>query len=122
MFHTEGGKLIYAGVSSTEKVPRTLKLTAHGSSGHGSMPRLDNAITHLSAAVAKIGAWQPPMRLNETTREFFKRLATISSPEDAALYTHVEDIAVQEKLRIERVDRESERQKYGGQPEQRCRT
>ena len=103
MFHTEGGKLIYAGVSSTEKVPRTLKLTAHGSSGHGSMPRLDNAITHLSAAVAKIGAWQPPMRLNETTREFFKRLATISSPEDAALYTHVEDIAVQEKLRASKI-------------------
>ena len=103
MFHTEGGKLIYAGVSSTEKVPRTLKLTAHGSSGHGSMPRLDNAITHLSAAVAKIGAWQPPMRLNETTREFFKRLATISSPEDAALYTHVEDSAVQEKLRASKI-------------------
>jgi acetylornithine deacetylase/succinyl-diaminopimelate desuccinylase-like protein len=98
-FHIENGKLQYAGVSSTEKVPRGMKLIAHGSSGHGSMPRTDNAITHLAAAVAKIGAWQPPMRLNETTREFFARLANISPPSDAYLYTHLDDPKVQEKLR-----------------------
>jgi acetylornithine deacetylase/succinyl-diaminopimelate desuccinylase-like protein len=102
-FHASGGKLEYAGVETTEKVPRGLRLVARGSSGHGSMPRMDNAITHLSAAVAKIGAWQPPMRLNETTREFFSRLAGISSPEDARLFTHLEDPAVQETLRAKRI-------------------
>src|SRR2546423_577127 len=75
------GKLVFAGVAPTQKVPRGLKVVAHGSSGHGSMPRLDNAITHLAAAVAKIGAWQAPMRLNDTTRAFFERLAKISPPE-----------------------------------------
>ena len=54
---------------------------------------------HLGAAVGKVGAWQAPMRLNETTREFFARLATISPPEEASLYTHLEDPAVQAKLR-----------------------
>jgi acetylornithine deacetylase/succinyl-diaminopimelate desuccinylase-like protein len=93
------GKLPYVGVQTTEKVPRGLNLVAHGTSGHGSMPRLDNAVVHLAAAVAKVGAWQPPMRLNETTKTFFERLATISPPDEAALYRNLSDPKVQEKLR-----------------------
>ena len=98
-FVLQNGKLLYAGVSSTEKVPRGLRVVTHGSSGHGSMPRLDNAVTHLGAAVGKIGNWQPPMRLNETTRAFFAGLAKISPPEEARMYTRLSDPAVQEKLR-----------------------
>jgi len=101
--YERGGRVQYVGVSTTEKVPRGIRLVAKGTSGHGSMPRLDNAITHLAAAVAKVGSFQMPMRLNETTRAFFQRLATISPPEEAYLYTHLEDpkesAAVQEKLR-----------------------
>ncbi len=93
------GKLRYAGVAPTQKLPRGLKVTAHGSSGHGSMPRLDNAITHLAAAVGKIGAWQAPMRLNDTTRAFFERLAKISPPEKAWYYTHLDDPKTQAYLR-----------------------
>ena len=103
LFHSVNGRVEYAGISNTEKVPRGLKLVARGTSGHGSMPRLDNVITHLGAAVGTIGSWQPPMRLNETTREFFRRLATISSPEDARLYTHLQDSAVQAKLRQSKI-------------------
>lgn len=98
-FRVADGKLQYAGVETTEKVPRGLRVVAHGTSGHGSMPRLDNPVVHLSAAIAKIGNYQPPMRLNETTREFFKRLATISPPEKTKLFNNVEDPAVQEELR-----------------------
>lgn len=98
-FNIENGKVQYVGISSTEKVPRGLTVVARGTSGHGSMPRLDNAVTHLAAAIGKIGSWQPPMRLNETTREFFARLAKISPPGKAELYTHLNDPAVQEKLR-----------------------
>jgi acetylornithine deacetylase/succinyl-diaminopimelate desuccinylase-like protein len=94
----ENGKVLYVGVSTTEKVPRGLKLVAHGTSGHGSAPRIDNAIVHLAAAVAKAGTWETPFRLNETTRRFFQQLATISPPEKAQLYAHVEDPAVQQKL------------------------
>ena len=49
------------------------------------MPRVDNAIVRLARAFAKLGDTQPPMRLNETTRTFFERLASISPPEQAAL-------------------------------------
>jgi acetylornithine deacetylase/succinyl-diaminopimelate desuccinylase-like protein len=94
----ENGKVAYVGVSSTEKVPRSLKLVVHGSSGHASAPRMDNAVVHLAAAVAKVGTWETPIRLNETTRRFFQQLARISPPDKAQLYSHVEDPAVQQKL------------------------
>ena len=83
------GKILYAAVSTTEKVPNGVKLIARGTAGHGSVPLQDNAVVHLSQAIAKIAAWQTPMRLNETTRTFFTRLASISAPADAARYMAV---------------------------------
>lgn len=101
--HMTNGVVQYVGVATTEKVPRLVFLSAKGVSGHGSRPRIDNAIVHLCAAVAKVGEWQPPMRLNETTRTFFERLATISPPDQAFLYRHLENPVlsqmVQEKIR-----------------------
>jgi acetylornithine deacetylase/succinyl-diaminopimelate desuccinylase-like protein len=84
-----GGRVKYASVQTLEKNPRAIELTAHGTSGHASAPLIDNALIHLSAAVAAIGKWRAPIRLNDTTREYFKRLAEISSPEDGARYRSV---------------------------------
>jgi acetylornithine deacetylase/succinyl-diaminopimelate desuccinylase-like protein len=80
------GQVEYASVQTTEKIPAGLKLTARGVAGHGSVPLRTNAVVHMARAVAKVAEWQPPMRLNETTRAFFTRLAEISSGEDAARY------------------------------------
>lgn len=92
------------GVATTEKVGRGMSLVARGTSGHGSIPRPDNAVVHLAAAVAKFGTWQPPMRLNETTREYFQRMAEVVSPERSFLYRNLEDPElsemIQEKLRL----------------------
>jgi acetylornithine deacetylase/succinyl-diaminopimelate desuccinylase-like protein len=87
------GQVRYVSVATTEKVPRGAKLIAHGTAGHGSRPRPDNAVIRLADAVAKVGAWEPPMRLNDTTRAYFERLATVSSPADADRYLHVVDEA-----------------------------
>ena len=95
----ENNKAQYVAISTTQKVPRGFSLIARGTSGHGSVPRTDNAIAHLAAAVDKVARWTPPVRLNETTRRFFAMIATISPPQQAALYSHVEDPAVQEKIR-----------------------
>lgn len=95
----ENGKIKYMGVSTAEKLPRGANLVATGSSGHGSVPRVDNAVVHLAAAVAKAGTWATPARLNETTRVFFERLATISPPEEAAWYRNILDPKVQEELK-----------------------
>jgi len=81
-----GGKIQYAGVATTEKIPQGARLVARGISGHGSVPLRSNAIVHLAQAVAKVAAWRTPMRLNETTRAYFERLAKLSSAEAAARY------------------------------------
>ncbi len=82
----ENGKVQDVLISVTEKVPRGIRLVAHGPSGHASRPLSQNAVTHLAAAVAKAGAWQPPMRLTAATRVYFERLAAISPPVQAARY------------------------------------
>jgi acetylornithine deacetylase/succinyl-diaminopimelate desuccinylase-like protein len=103
----EGGRIFedkgtvkFVAVATSEKVPRPFILSARGTSGHASRPLPDNAIVHLAAAVAKVGTWQAPMRLNDTTREYFQRLAAISPPEQARLYRNLDDPAVQEILRL----------------------
>lgn len=89
--HSENGRVRFVEVAATEKVPRRAKLIATGTSGHGSRPRRDNAIAHLSTAVSKVANWEPPMRLNDVTRTFFERLSTISPPEEAARYNGLFD-------------------------------
>ncbi|MBI4528217.1 MAG: M20/M25/M40 family metallo-hydrolase [Deltaproteobacteria bacterium] len=85
------GKAHYVRVGTTEKVGRGARLIARGTAGHGSIPRPDNAVVRLANAVAKLAAWTPPMRLNETTRTYFERLATISHPDAAARYKGIFD-------------------------------
>jgi acetylornithine deacetylase/succinyl-diaminopimelate desuccinylase-like protein len=87
------GRVTVVTVATAEKLPRRVRLVVNGTSGHGSIPRVDNALVHLSAAVAKLGAWVTPMRLNDTTRTYFERLATISPPEAAARYNGLLDPA-----------------------------
>ncbi len=82
----EGGKVVAMNIGTAEKVPARVRLVATGTSGHGSVPRMDNALIHLGGAVEKVGRWQTPMRLNDTTRTYFEKLATISTPEKAARY------------------------------------
>ena len=84
-----GGKVKYGSVQTLEKIPRAIELTARGPSGHGSVPLQGNAVVHLATAVAKVGAWRAPIRLNEITRAYFRRLAAISTPDDAARYLAV---------------------------------
>jgi acetylornithine deacetylase/succinyl-diaminopimelate desuccinylase-like protein len=84
-----GGKVKFATVQTLEKIPHGIELTARGVAGHGSVPLKSNAIAHLAAAVARVAAWKPEIRLNVTTRAYFKRLASISTPEEAKRYLAV---------------------------------
>jgi acetylornithine deacetylase/succinyl-diaminopimelate desuccinylase-like protein len=87
----EDGRVTRVNIGTAEKIPARVRLVATGTAGHGSVPRLDNPLIHLGAAVEKVGLWETPMRLNETTRTYFERLAAISPPERAALYKAVLD-------------------------------
>lgn len=84
-----GGRVKFASVQTLEKIPRGVQLLARGPAGHGSVPLQTNAVARLAAAVAKIAAWRTPVRLNETTRAYFKRLAAISAPGEAKRYLDV---------------------------------
>ncbi len=80
------GRVVTANIGTAEKLPARVRLVSNGTAGHGSVPRMDNALIHLGTAVEKVGKWQTPMRLNDTTRTYFEKLATISSPEQAARF------------------------------------
>jgi acetylornithine deacetylase/succinyl-diaminopimelate desuccinylase-like protein len=85
----EGGSAKFASVQTLEKIPNAVELVARGPAGHGSVPLQANAVVHLAEAVAKAAHWKTSLRLNETTRNYFDRLASISPPEDAARYKNL---------------------------------
>jgi len=85
----ENGKVKFASVQTLEKIPHAVELVARGPSGHASVPLKNNAVAHLAEAVSKAAQWRVPIRLNETTRVYFQRLAELSSPEDAKRYRDI---------------------------------
>ena len=84
-----GGAVKFAAVQAQEKVSRGIELTATGPSGHGSAPLSGMAIVELSKAVAALGSWRVPFLFNDTSREFFRLMASVSPPADAARYRAV---------------------------------
>jgi len=84
-----GGEVKFARVQTVEKIPRAITVTSKGVAGHGSVPLESNALAHLGEAVGAIAAWTPPMRINETTAAYFKRLATVATPEEAQRYRDI---------------------------------
>jgi acetylornithine deacetylase/succinyl-diaminopimelate desuccinylase-like protein len=87
----ERGQMRYGTVQTLEKIPRAVNVTARGVSGHGSVPLPGNPIVRLGAAIARVGDWHSTIRLNETTRTYFTRLAEISSGAEAQRYRDVLD-------------------------------
>ena len=86
----EGGRIRVAdgqvrtvNIQTTEKVYYDVVATATGPSGHGSVPLPDNALAALARAVQRVHEWRAPVRLNETTRLYFARLAEVEP--DAAM-------------------------------------
>lgn len=90
---SDGTKVTRVNIGTAEKLPARVRLVTNGTAGHGSVPRLDNALIHLGGAVERIGKWETPMQMNETTATYFSRLAEISTPERAAIYRALRDPA-----------------------------
>ncbi|HET8770227.1 MAG TPA: M20/M25/M40 family metallo-hydrolase [Gemmatimonadaceae bacterium] len=75
--NVEDGKRISNDVQASEKKYANFTIEATNPGGHSSVPRPDNAIYALSAALLRIGAHDFPVHLNEVTREYFRRQASI---------------------------------------------
>jgi acetylornithine deacetylase/succinyl-diaminopimelate desuccinylase-like protein len=69
-----GGKPVWLGLQVGEKFPQDYELVVTNPGGHSSRPVKDNAITHLSAGLVKIGAYDFPIELSDTTRAYFTKL------------------------------------------------
>ncbi|HKF26149.1 MAG TPA: M20/M25/M40 family metallo-hydrolase, partial [Candidatus Acidoferrum sp.] len=75
------GKVQYVGLQASEKVPVTVTVTAKGTSGHASIPLKDNPVTHLAAAIEKIGNYSAPIHLTTIVRRYFEGIAPLADPE-----------------------------------------
>ena len=65
--HTAAGQRLYP-VAAGERGTGWVRLTAHGTAGHGSKPNRANAVTRLSAAMTRIGEHTWPVRITPTVR------------------------------------------------------
>ncbi|MEU2829366.1 M20/M25/M40 family metallo-hydrolase [Streptomyces lavendulae] len=74
--HTGPGRSLYP-IAAGERGTAWLKLTAHGTTGHGSKPNRANAVTRLAAAVARIGEHEWPVRLTGTVAACITELASL---------------------------------------------
>ncbi len=77
------GKVQYVGIQASEKISYNVTVTAAGPSGHASMPRPDNAVLHLAAAIQKLGTYQVPAEPNTITRRYFEQLSKVEDDENA---------------------------------------
>jgi acetylornithine deacetylase/succinyl-diaminopimelate desuccinylase-like protein len=80
----EHGRTIVAAVEATEKVYSDFQVTAVNRGGHSSLPRPDNAIYELTAALNKLAAYTFPFELNGVTRAYFGKLAEQETGQTAA--------------------------------------
>ncbi len=94
----ENDEVKTVGIETTEKMPRRVTLVARGKPSHGSIPTLENAVLILANAVARAGTWETEVRFNDTTREYFQRMAEISEPADAHRYNNVENAEESEAI------------------------
>ncbi|RLV48724.1 M20/M25/M40 family metallo-hydrolase [Nocardioides mangrovicus] len=77
---TVRGRRLYL-IEAAEKGMAWMRMTATGNAGHGSMVHPDNAVTRLSAAVARIGQHEWPVRLTPTMQVLLAAVAELSGTE-----------------------------------------
>ncbi|PZQ47431.1 MAG: peptidase M20 [Phenylobacterium zucineum] len=71
------GKPTVFGVEAGQKVYQDFKLVVTSPGAHSSRPGKDNAITRMSAALVRLGAYQFPVQLNDVAKGFFGRSAAL---------------------------------------------
>ena len=78
------GKPVLVSMDASEKLYGDYQLQVTNQGGHSSEPVPDNAIYHLADALARLQKYGFPFELNDVTRAFFSRMATIEKGQTAA--------------------------------------
>ena len=71
-------------IQAGEKVFQSYQLEATNPGGHSSLPVKDNAIYHLAGGLVRLGAYDFPFKLSDTTRAYFEQMARIETGQTAA--------------------------------------
>jgi acetylornithine deacetylase/succinyl-diaminopimelate desuccinylase-like protein len=101
------GERLWNTIQTAEKVYATYSLTAYGTGGHSSLPPRDNAIFRLAHALARLGDYQFPVQISETTRIYLEAAANrvggdraleiralLKDPTDSAAVDALRDVPV----------------------------
>ena len=80
----EQGRRVMMTVQAGEKASQNYELEVRNPGGHSSRPVKDNAIYHLAAGITRLSTYEFPVRLNDTTRVYFSRMADIKGGEIGA--------------------------------------
>jgi acetylornithine deacetylase/succinyl-diaminopimelate desuccinylase-like protein len=71
------GKRSLFDVQAAEKVFHSVSLTARNPGGHSSLPRPDNAIYSLTAALDRLAKYQFPAKPNDVVKAYFSKAAAV---------------------------------------------
>lgn len=82
--NVEHGVVKWFAIGVAEKRAYWLRLVAHGTAAHGSVPRADNPVPRLARAVARAAAWRTPVKLLPAVDRFFKAEATLETGQHRA--------------------------------------
>lgn len=80
----KNGKRLLRSVQASEKLPISFRLEVKNPGGHSSLPVKENAIYILAAGLGRLAKFDFPVKLNEVTRAYFERMATIEKGSVAA--------------------------------------
>src|SRR5215831_12862604 len=83
-FEKENGKRVLAAIQASEKVYVDFQFESLNPGGHSSVPSPDNAIYHMAGALARLQSFSFPPRMNEITRNYFSRMALLTSGQVSA--------------------------------------
>jgi acetylornithine deacetylase/succinyl-diaminopimelate desuccinylase-like protein len=73
------GKKMANDLQVSEKFVMNFRLEVHNKGGHSSLPVPENAIYRLAAALQRLSNFGFPLKTNEVTAEYFRRMAKIDS-------------------------------------------
>ena len=81
---TDKGKHTLFAVQAAEKVFHSVSLTVKNPGGHSSLPRKDNAIYTLAAALDRLAKFDFPAKPNDVVKAYFSKAAATVAPDIAA--------------------------------------
>ncbi len=83
-FQLKDGKRRLVAMQASEKLTVYYRLEATDRGGHSSLPRQENPIYRIAAALSRIAAFEFTVELNEVTRLYFDRMSGIETGQMAA--------------------------------------